>query len=112
MSDGMSPTWDDIHGWHGDNLTLGMQVRNARGLLSGRELARRVGISPSYLVDIEADRRRPSAKVWNAIAAAIPVDRDAVIIERARMLARRDPELFRYIVSLAESRYVIKGVRS
>jgi transcriptional regulator with XRE-family HTH domain len=96
----MSPTWDDIHGWRGDDLTLGMQVRNARGLLGLRELARRVGISPSYLSDIEADRRRPSAKVWDAIAAAIPVDREAVVAERARVLARRDPELFRFIRGL------------
>lgn len=81
-------------------LTLGEQVRHARGPLGLRELARRIGVSPSYLHDIEANRRRPSAKVWDAIAAVIQVESGALIVDRARELWQRDPELARYLAGM------------
>jgi transcriptional regulator with XRE-family HTH domain len=59
--------------------------------MSGRELSRRVGITPSYLSDIENGRRLPAPAVSDRIADAVAVDRDALwrlaLIER---LSERD----------------------
>lgn len=86
-------------------LTLGEQVRHARGPIGLRELARRIGISASYLVDIEADRRRPSSAVWDEIAKIIEVDRGAVVADRVKVLRRRDPALVAAIEAEAITRY-------
>jgi transcriptional regulator with XRE-family HTH domain len=45
---------------------------------SGRELCRRVGITPSYLSDIETGRRLPGPEVSDRIARALGVDRHAL----------------------------------
>lgn len=59
--------------------------------MSGRTLCARVGITPSYLSDIETGRRLPSPEVSDRIAAALAVDRDALwrlaLLER---LSERD----------------------
>lgn len=46
--------------------------------MSGRDLCRRVGITPSYLSDIETGRRLPAPEVSDRIAAALAVDRDGL----------------------------------
>lgn len=59
--------------------------------MSGRDLSRRVGITPSYLSDIETGRRLPAPEVSDRIAAALAVNRDALwrlaLLER---LSERD----------------------
>lgn len=59
--------------------------------MSGRDLCGRVGITPSYLSDIETGRRLPAPEVSDRIAAALAVDRDALwrlaLLER---LSERD----------------------
>lgn len=42
-----------------------------RAKLSLRELARRCGISPPYLSDIELGRRQPSARVRDALCRGV-----------------------------------------
>ena len=46
--------------------------------LSGRALCGRVGITPSYLSDIETGRRLPAPEVSDKIADVLGVDRDAL----------------------------------
>jgi transcriptional regulator with XRE-family HTH domain len=56
--------------------------------VSGRELARRIGINQSYLSLVVSSRRVPSRKVLTATSAFAPppdcfrVAREAVVIER------------------------------
>jgi len=54
--------------------TLGTQIREARlrAKIPLRELARRLERAPSYLNDIEHDRRVPSEAVLRQICAALP----------------------------------------
>ena len=58
---------------------------------SGRELSRRVGITPSYLSDIETGRRLPAPEVNDKMARALGVDRHGLwrlaLLER---LSERD----------------------
>ena len=50
-------------------------LRTARGMAQG-ELARRAGVSPSYLNLIEHNRRRPGTRVTEALAKALQVAPD------------------------------------
>ena len=94
-----------------DPLTLGDQVRHARGSMGLRELAQRIGLSPSYLSDIEHDRRRPSAATWDAIAGVIRVERGGLVEDRARDLRRSDPELAAALDTLPRAEYArLKGI--
>lgn len=57
--------------------------KHVRGLrldrdMSGRALCRAVGVSPSYLSDIETGRRLPAPAVSDRIAAALGVDADGL----------------------------------
>lgn len=63
-----------------DAEKYGPKVRWLRTSLrmSGRELCRRIGITPSYLSDIETGRRLPAVEVSDRIAAALAVDRHAL----------------------------------
>ena len=55
----------------------GPKVRGLRQGMgwSGRQLSSRVGITPSYLSDIEMSRRLPAPEVSDKIARALGVDR-------------------------------------
>lgn len=53
--------------------SLGKKVRAARGDRSMRDVAREVGLSVSYLCDIENGRRAPSPETITKIARAIGV---------------------------------------
>ena len=57
-------------------MTLGQHIRKERqGIgVSGREMARRVGISAAYLCDIEYNRRLPSLLVLRRIGKIIDVE--------------------------------------
>ncbi len=49
--------------------TLGLMFRRARGDLSQREFARRLGISDSMVASIELGRRIPSVRIIRRLAA-------------------------------------------
>jgi len=88
--------------------TLGDILREAR-LAKGRglrELAKELEITPSYLSDIENDRRVPSEEVLRKLAALIALDVDHVLAlagrfgEAAERYMKRNPSvgvLFRRI---------------
>lgn len=81
------------------NRTLGDEIRAARVRkdLSLRELARMLELAPSYLSDIENDRRVPSEEVLASLARALEMDFDHVMGmagrfgEEAERLLRRTP---------------------
>ena len=53
--------------------------------LSLRGLARQVDIAPSYLADIENDRRTPSESVLRRVSAILDVDFDALMQQAGRL---------------------------
>lgn len=61
--------------------TLGVVLRSAREAkrTSLREAARSVGISPSYLSDLERDLRIPSEEVLAKLAALLSLDLENLI---------------------------------
>ena len=75
--------------------TLGDYVREARqrANLRLRELAGELGITPSYLSDIENDRRVPSQEVLEGIARRLHLDLDELLARAGRL----DPDTERYL---------------
>ena len=67
--------------------TLGDVIREARVAkgLGLRELARRVEKTPSYLSDIENDRRVPAEEVLGAIANKLGLDLDDLMARGGRI---------------------------
>lgn len=67
--------------------TLGQQIRDARvaAELSLRELARRIERAPSYLNDIEHDRRVPSEAVLRQLATELHLDADLLLAAAGRV---------------------------
>lgn len=67
--------------------TLGDIIREARTgkSLGLRELARRVEKTPSYLSDIENDRRVPAEEVLRAIAGQLDLDLDDLMALAGRL---------------------------
>jgi transcriptional regulator with XRE-family HTH domain len=61
-----------------DNRTLGDVVHDARARLklSLRDVTKRLAITPSYLSDIENDRRIPSEEVIRKLASLLNLDPD------------------------------------
>lgn len=80
--------------------TLGDQIRigRARKRMTLRQLAAITGKTPSYLSDIENDRRVPSEQVLGAIAEALDLDFDELMAaagrfgEGADRYLRRNPQ--------------------
>jgi transcriptional regulator with XRE-family HTH domain len=86
----------------GDILREG-RLAKRRGL---RELARELDITPSYVSDIENDRRVPSEDVLRKLAAALDLEADELLAlagrfgEEAERFMKRNPSvgvLFRRI---------------
>lgn len=67
--------------------TLGMILRRRREekKFSLREVARQAGISPSYLSDIELDRRQPAEPVLREIARVIAEDAEELACHAGRL---------------------------
>lgn len=77
--------------------TLGAEIRAYRGAESLRGVAERVGVSPSYLCDIENGRRAPAPETlrliavvvgataqlprWEAMSGRIPADIERAILD-------------------------------
>ena len=68
-------------------MSLGDLINRARVAkrLSLRGLAREVEIVPSYLADIENDRRTPSESVLRKISATLGLDFDALMQQAGRL---------------------------
>lgn len=69
------------------NQSLGSRVRAARLAkgLSLRELARRLGKAPSYMNDIEYDRRVPSEAVVRQLCEELDLDVDVMLAIAGRV---------------------------
>jgi transcriptional regulator with XRE-family HTH domain len=69
------------------NKSLGDVLRKARVArnLSLREFAKRVGITPSYLSDIENDRRVPAEEVLRALSKELDLDFDDLMARSGRL---------------------------
>ena len=67
--------------------SLGDVIRTARlaADLSLRDLTKRVAVTPSYLSDIENDRRVPSQEVLSTIAVALQLDLDHLMALAGRL---------------------------
>ncbi|GAB4960690.1 hypothetical protein MAHJHV55_12820 [Mycobacterium avium subsp. hominissuis] len=82
---------------HGKAKTLGTQIRDARidAKQTLRGLARDLRLSPSYVNDIEFDRRVPSDEVLRQIAARLGLDLDALLAAAGRLgIATKDAEQY------------------
>lgn len=71
------------------DMTLGAFIRDARVAkgLKLRELARRLDVTPSYVSDIENDRRVPSEEVLAKIAAELDLDYSNLVARAGRLPA-------------------------
>lgn len=81
---------------HGRGKSLGKQVRDARVAANQtlRGLARDLRLSPSYLSDIEFDRRVPSTEVLRQIADHLALDVDALLAAAGRVGIAKDAEQY------------------
>lgn len=81
---------------HGRGKSLGKQVRDARVAANQtlRGLARDLRLSPSYLNDIEFDRRVPSTEVLRQIADHLALDVDALLAAAGRVGIAKDAEQY------------------
>ncbi len=89
--------------------TLGEEIRKrrlARGL-SLREFARRVGVTPPYVTDLEADRRRPGPEVLARMAAelGVPASRLEALDTRLR------PEVRKWVESQPEVGQLLRRLK-
>lgn len=94
-----------------EGKTLGEVIRNARVALghSLRALAAMLDVTPSYLSDIENDRRIPAEAVLSRIAYLLGLDTDALMVmagrfgESAEQYMRRQPEAIRLFRKISEA---------
>ena len=70
--------------------SCGEVIREARVArnMSLRELAKRVGITPSYVSDIENDRRVPAEDVLRALSTELELDFDDLMARSGRLGSR------------------------
>ncbi len=69
---------------------LGMLLRRLRGALSLRDVTRMVGVSASYLSQIERGARRPGRSLVRRLAEAYNVDAE-LLIRRAGLTGQPSP---------------------
>ncbi len=76
--------------------SLGKRVRDARieAQQTLRGLARELELSPSYLNDIEFDRRVPSHEVLRQIAGRLGLELDALLAAAGRVGITKDDEQY------------------
>ena len=75
--------------------TLGAYIRQARVRrgITLRQLAGQLGITPSYLSDIENDRRVPAQEVLEGISRSLRLDLNELLARAGRL----DPETQEYL---------------
>jgi transcriptional regulator with XRE-family HTH domain len=99
--------------------SLGQQVRAARVAagLSLRALARQLEVAPSYVNDIENDRRVPSEAVLRRIASELDLDADLLLAaagrvgEGAREYIREQPAAGMLFRRLSDARLDAQGLK-
>jgi len=76
--------------------SLGKRIRDARieAQQTLRGLARELELSPSYLNDIEFDRRVPSHEVLRQIAGRLGLELDALLAAAGRVGITKDDEQY------------------
>jgi transcriptional regulator with XRE-family HTH domain len=81
---------------HGRGKTLGTQIRDARihAKQTLRGLARELELSPSYINDIEYDRRVPSDEVLRRIADRLELNLDGLLAAAGRVGIAKDAEQY------------------
>jgi transcriptional regulator with XRE-family HTH domain len=95
----------------GEAHTLGDYVRQARlaKALSLRDLAAKLDLAPSYLSDIENDRRVPSEEVLRRLSTELELDFDQLMAfagrfgDRADRYLKRNPTAGRLFRRLSEA---------
>lgn len=90
-------------------MPLGPRIRERRlelGL-SLREFARRVGVSPPFVTDLEAGRRNPSAEILSRIASAL----DLPTAELESLDNRLTPEVRRWVESEPEMSRLLRTLK-
>ena len=85
---------------------FGVMLRRLRGELSLRDVNRRVGISSSYLSQIERGERVPGRNLINKLAAVYNVDAGE-LMKRAGHAGRPDPMSTEYLEVERAYRYVL-----
>jgi transcriptional regulator with XRE-family HTH domain len=99
--------------------TLGDRIRDARiahrrGL---RELARELEMTPSYLSDIENDRRIPAEPVLRTLATKLEIDFDVLMAlggrlgEQTQRYVRHSPEAARLFRRISEQQLDDHGLQ-
>lgn len=99
--------------------SLGQQIRDARvgAGLSLRALARQLEVAPSYVNDIENDRRVPSEAVLRRIASELGLDADLLLAaagrvgEGAREYIREQPAAGVLFRRLSDARLDDQGLK-
>ncbi len=89
--------------------TLGHEIRSRRleQGLSLREFARRVGVSPPYVTDLEADRRRPGPEVLARMAAELRVP----VRQLEALDTRLGPEVRKWVESQPEVGQLLRRLK-
>ncbi len=91
-----------------DDRSLGERVRDARlgRQLGVREFARQLEITPSYLSDIEADRRAPVEALMRTLADSLDLEFDQLMALSGRLGAQAE----RYIKRTPEAAFLFRRI--
>lgn len=91
----------DMDGASGEEGSLGAILRRARTehKLSLRQLAKRIGKTPSYLSDIETDRRVPAEQVMADLGRELGLDLDRLMARAGRLGEQAERYLSRHMLA-------------
>ena len=95
----------DRHGIEGDE-EIGLLLRRLRGDLSLRDVTRRIGVSSSYLSQIERGDRKPGSNIIRKLSAVYNVDAEG-LMKRAERAGRPDPNSDEVLEVERAYRYVL-----
>ena len=95
----------DRQGIEGDE-EIGLLLRRLRGDLSLRDVTRRIGVSSSYLSQIERGDRKPGSNIIGKLSAVYNVDAQE-LMKRAERAGRPDPNSDEVLEVERAYRYVL-----
>ena len=95
----------DRHGIEGDE-EIGLLLRRLRGDLSLRDVTRRIGVSSSYLSQIERGDKKPGANIIRKLSTVYNVDAQE-LMKRAERAGRPDPNSDEVLEVERAYRYVL-----